>query len=107
MNECCKHFSSGVTYRVEGCNVDTDEYSPTRIVYTKFAHCPECGTKLSFVGVKPEPVFCIECTHYSEDSGCWHPGNMVVKSSWLHTWEERESPSDINKNNNCKWYKAK
>jgi hypothetical protein len=104
MNECCKRFSLGDTYWVEGCRRDTDEIFSTHIVFT---HCPECGTKLSFVGVEPEPVFCSECAHYSKDSGCWYPGNVVVKSSWLHTWEERESPSVINKNNDCKWYKAK
>ena len=52
-----------------------------------------------------EKVFCIRCRYfkkknYDSDCKCKNQNNKV------HTWEKIKMgiPSDINKNNDCKWY---
>jgi hypothetical protein len=52
-------------------------------------------------------VFCGDCAHYNEDTGCWHPLNVVFKRSYAEQWTERESPSVINKNHDCPWWEGK
>lgn len=58
---------------------------------------------------KPEPVYCKDCEHFKRgwpaivSEKCIHPHN------WKPTWHNpvREDPWEINKHNNCNWFKRK
>ena len=67
------------------------------------------------------PIFCKDCKFrkrpirrnlYYRATECNHPHNVVIVSQhdWNTEWmvkEWRNAPSELNKGNNCNWYKPK
>jgi hypothetical protein len=60
----------------------------------------------------PYKVYCNECKHlhYCLDTFyCYHPDNYTKKGNWKdkNALVGAKEPSEINKYNNCKWFKKK
>lgn len=67
--------------------------------------------KLEPIEDKYMKVYCDNCEHlYQEPTKvfyeCHNKKNEIVKDNWFNKQRYREKkPSELNKNNDCKWYK--
>lgn len=54
-------------------------------------------------------VFCIKCMYLKDkEKDCEYPANLEFKQNWYNEYyKPKDKPSQINKNNDCAWFKEK